>query len=969
MSGIQAKKVAGYVILPGIMPRVGNLFTSGFGYIAFLIAQIYAMVRLLPSNHPYLNPENIGKFNVRQVIAEAANHIVLKKENIDQILIFGVILTGLVLIIIQIAMIIFALIFEPALASYPSAPHPSGTVAGKSIFLTVDPTFDIAFMLLDQVFGIPDMFGSCIEQGVSCQTGTTTIAPTPLPAITPGTRWPFHQALHELFRFYNTGILLIGALIFLYFILIVIGETAVTGTPFGQRFQNVWVPIRLVVALGLLVPINYGLNSGQFITLFAAKIGSGFATNTWVTYNNQIRLGAPFAGGKGANPTGERTSLIGNPEAPDVTPILTAMSVVHSCAAGFYYIDTDDAGTKQYTPDNDLVKAYFFKTAPNWMPNTDSVMEINSGTTYADALSFFNNSDITIRFGEHFDNDGDGEVDAGETELDHCGEIRISIHSASGTGLGPEAVQEYYYTLIRDAWFDANSFGLEAFAFRFASLQLQGATNDPALIHVCNPPSGVTATDVAGGVLGALSTPPVPLCNLAPRTRWQTTYVAQMQTNLQARLGTIWTDYTNATNLYEMNSDILSRGWAGAGIWYNTIARINGNYMSAVRDVPVLSKYPIVMRNIQEIERRENVLITQSNRFCLESVKNTGEITSDMRSVGEVLCKVMKYWNDNGRSILSDEVEISGSVFEDTINLIFGTQPLSAMTDTNVSTHPLTQLTLLGKGLVDASIRNIATASAGSAIGGLGVIIDRVIPGLITPAADFILSTAFVGLTAGLVLYYIVPFLPFIYFFFAVASWIKTIFEAMVGAPLWALAHLRIDGDGLPGTSALNGYFLIFEIFLRPVLTIFGLVAATLIFTAQVRVLHFLWSIVTENLAGFDNDTTIDLVQAGNARISFKRSIVDQFFFSVIYAIIVYMMAIAAFKLIDKIPDNLLRWMGNQVSSFGDINQDSVDGLTRYAALGGATAGRQLSEGVQQAASGAGGSFGNLLARATGAGR
>jgi len=234
-------------------------------------------------------------------------------------------------------------------------------------------------------------------------------------------------------------------------------------------------------------------------------------------------------------------------------------------------------------------------------------------------------------------------------------------------------------------------------------------------------------------------------------------------------------------------------------------------------------------------------------------------------------------------------------------------------------------------------------------------------------ASSFILSTAFVGLTAGLVLYYIVPFLPFVYFFFAVTSWVKSIFEAMVGVPLWALAHLRIDGEGLPGNSAANGYFLLFEIFLRPILTIFGLVAATLIFTAQVRVLHFLWSIVTENLTGFDNDPTINVF--GEGRIAFKRSIVDQFFFQVIYAIIVYMMAIAAFKLIDKIPDNLLRWMGSQVSAFGDMNQeDGVEGLSRYAALSGATAGQSLARGVQTAAQQTGGSVGNLLSRLNGAG-
>ena len=62
-------------------------------------------------------------------------------------------------------------------------------------------------------------------------------------------------------------------------------------------------------------------------------------------------------------------------------------------------------------------------------------------------------------------------------------------------------------------------------------------------------------------------------------------------------------------------------------------------------------------------------------------------------------------------------------------------------------------------------------------------------------------------------LFYIIPFMPFIYFFFAVGTWVKAIFEAMVGVPLWALAHIRIDGQGLPGDAAMNGYYLLLEIF------------------------------------------------------------------------------------------------------------------------------------------------------------
>ena len=79
VSTINAKSVAKYALLPGIIPRLKALFTSGFGGIAYIMAHIYNMVRLLPNNHPYLDAKNIDEFSVRHVIAEAANNLVIKK--------------------------------------------------------------------------------------------------------------------------------------------------------------------------------------------------------------------------------------------------------------------------------------------------------------------------------------------------------------------------------------------------------------------------------------------------------------------------------------------------------------------------------------------------------------------------------------------------------------------------------------------------------------------------------------------------------------------------------------------------------------------------------------------------------------------------------------------------------------------------------------------------------------------------
>jgi conjugal transfer/type IV secretion protein DotA/TraY len=206
-----------------------------------------------------------------------------------------------------------------------------------------------------------------------------------------------------------------------------------------------------------------------------------------------------------------------------------------------------------------------------------------------------------------------------------------------------------------------------------------------------------------------------------------------------------------------------------------------------------------------------------------------------------------------------------------------------------------------------------------------------------------------VALTAGFILYYIVPFLPFIYFFFAVGGWVKGIFEAMVGVPLWALAHIRIDGEGLSGQAAINGYFLIFEIFLRPILIIFGFLASILIFSALVEVLNEIFNLVVANVGGFDvNEEANDTAGTGISYMAFYRTAVDELFFTIIYAVVVYMIGQSCFKLIDQIPNNILRWMNQNVATFNDSREDPAQGLVGTAQMGAQQGLQSMGGGLQK---------------------
>ncbi|MBI3420233.1 MAG: hypothetical protein HY053_08890, partial [Proteobacteria bacterium] len=86
-------------------------------------------------------------------------------------------------------------------------------------------------------------------------------------------------ALRKMMGFFSNAMLVIASLILLYHLIVMVAETAHTGTVGGKETNQLWAPIRLVIAIGLLVPIGgtaeepTGLNSGQYVILQVAKWG------------------------------------------------------------------------------------------------------------------------------------------------------------------------------------------------------------------------------------------------------------------------------------------------------------------------------------------------------------------------------------------------------------------------------------------------------------------------------------------------------------------------------------------------------------------------------------------------------------------------------------------------------------------------------------------------------------------------
>lgn len=876
--------------MPQVLPRLRKLLHSGFSFVSYAMACVFETARLLPRHHPYVNPVNFGKFGIHHVLSQAMMNLKFSRNNIDQIIIFFLILGGIALLMAQIGLMAFALFAGTASA----AAMPTDFLG---FFDSPDPANDISFMILDRIFGIPDIYNSCVAMNTPCLEASQSDGAFPQ---------PYHLALQSMLSFYSTGLLIVAVLILTYYVISILAEWSQTGTAFGRRFNRAWAPLRLVAALGLLVPITYGLNSAQFITLYVAKWGSGFATNGWNFFLDTL--------GTGANTTllGDRANLVARPQSPSPNDLLQFFTIVHTCREAYerVYRGADAVNIQAYqvrTPRPGAGGA----GPPAAGDLAARPITGTFGELWPQLVEWADGGDVVIRFGEL--NSLKYDEERGNV-YPYCGEITLTnigyqVAGAPIMATGSDAIMLAYYIYLVWLPWNGNPGNFPDFANRIVDRTVAAQENQASNMPTA-PEMQAALNWYSGAVDGIV----------------QNGYTTQIAD----------TDWTVTAQKY---------GWAGAAIWYNKIAQVNGLFSAAVFNLPQPTLYPSLMEEIQKQRRAQNADMSGAFRFTPYLTNGKRVELGDERNyqIARAMNQANSLWigQTPGRP---EEVE---NIVMDTIYSFFGLTGLIAMRE-NENIHPLAAMAAMGQAMITNAVKNLAW---GGAAGIFSKVSKGPIKSLAKNIAGFMISVALMGFAVGLVLYYVVPFLPFIYFFFAIVAWAKAIFEAMVGLPLWALAHLRYDGQGLPTQQSMYGYYLLVDIFIRPILIVFGLLGATLIFYASARTLNNTFNIVTSNLTGFDPDAAVKIGAGEMGSLQFKRGPLDQMFFTVMYAMIVYMMGTSCFKMIDLIPDGILRWMGNGAQSFASMANSGDKGseilgktMTQGKQLGGEVGG--LSQSV-----------------------
>lgn len=906
--GIDKGRVAKFVLLPEILPRIFAFFRSGLGSLAYMVAVVFNTVRIIPDNHPYLSAANHGRFSVFQAFAAAADNIAFNKKNIDKISIFVVILTGMAVLLMQFVLLILATFTAKSFAA-------DGPSEYSHFFSNENYETDLVFRIMDIIFGVPGIFDS---QEI-------------------GNAGPFHDALHALFEFYSFGIMLVGVFVILYLTVAIVLETAQSGVPFGKRFEKAWAPVRLILFFGLLLPImptsdddkTYGLNFAQYLVLTAAKLGSNVATNAWLAFDDAIET----------TYLGKEEELIAQPNPPNLDSFVTYMQLAKVCSWAEGRINGRDV--QPY--------AVFGDGAANAVPIGNKV------PSFSDFAEKAKGGTIFIRFGEQDDDlykDEDGAV------FPYCGILTLTIVDRSQPGSA--VMQQAYLELIGCMW-SGSKWG--------KGLSDPGDMKDSALGS--NPNCKSSLSNSRGEAYSKQYSV------VAPRDPYPDA-MNHMEASW-AKLGELRMVSLDLDKAIEtardkqikegdwLNKDVEKYGWGGVGIWYNKIAEQNGALTAAVFAKPEIRKMPYVMEFIQKEKMKQDPATPLSKMFTpiLSSGKSIQFEEPQQREVAIVLNQLMQFWGTQQTvNFIKDlpeshEAALNGNILIDTINLFLGTKGLFDMCK-NTDIHPLAQLSSMGKGMVEHAIRGFGTALGVGAISGVMGLVQGMhnFSQALGAVTSFLMTFASIGLILGFVLFYVVPMLPFIYFFFAVMTWVKGVFEAMVGVPLWALAHLHIDGEGMPGDSASQGYYYILEIFLRPIFIVLGFMGGITIFTAMVKVLNQIFYLVVSNLTGHELTGITGCFAppadpAGgtapdpeNTEEMFKGGVVDEFFYTVVYAIIVYLIALPTFKMVDLVPDHLMRWFGVGITPFGAQDGDAVGDIMTHVSAGAGLVGQKLQGGI-----------------------
>lgn len=394
----------------------------------------------------------------------------------------------------------------------------------------------------------------------------------------------------------------------------------------------------------------------------------------------------------------------------------------------------------------------------------------------------------------------------------------------------------------------------------------------------------------------------------------------------------------------EVVQNLSKQGWWMLGSWYQTFAMANTKLTDAVSAIgstsgPSASGAPgptEAWQTALAAYRTQTANSTASDTIgtppsSAAAAQAAGDSASLFKKVfaapGQRLVQAMITSGDTNRGQVNPLIRLKNmgdyvlGTAETAMGVVIGLQVFQEMKENKLS-------------VVGAAV------AIGNAVTGAGDAYSGVFKAVYPYLFLFILALFMFGITLSVYL----PMVPFVVWFGAAINWLVVVGEGIVAAPLWAIAHLGVDGEGF-GQKSMHGYLFLLNMCVRPFLMCIGFFVGGGILVVGGTFLA----------DGFTS-------AVANAQYSSMTGIVSILALFWLFVQVSLRLVHDSFNLIILLPDQVINWVGgyaaarlgmdaDKISSgfdqgkekAGSTHERGVDRTQRHAGRSGDTGGNGMS--------------------------
>lgn len=772
---------------------------------------------------------------------------------------------------------VFAQTTNPTNNSQNSNPNTSSMTGPQDIFKVPDGSKDLFMKLMSFIAPntgpVPGLMG---------QSGATT---------------PAHTALASAFMAFISALFFIATMQVGWHTISGIVATAQEGKVLGQRWHQVWAPVRVVTGVGFLAPAFNGFCVAQILVLYLMAFGGSLANILWSPYVDTLTSGI-------AKPTAAETQAL-----PQMfNNLVSTNEVVHDVFVHELCYATVQQNYKRRRYSGGALPATLKWTQP-W---TNQISTPGLNATWNLSVMDTPSATTTTVTGNTLDY---GPI---------CGSITVpTVPEASGQGSAnnnPDLNAMATFSNARKNAVDQVALAVRPLAQNagqsyqnYQAASGSGAsTNGPYFATEAS--QGQATNDNSNVANGSIQ---------EATTAFQTARDAYNKAMTDAATKLVQQNSTSTGNNQQSMIDNFKQmakdgGWATAGLYYMTLSRIQGSLFTAANEKP-----QFVSPNPEAADEQLKPILVGN-----QSNNQPGALTQFNewwnQNIAPLSGAAAGQFNPNGANV-GVTTPKSTSIFETLMNLIdvsnLGTSlaswtminPLNAMGDITLMGHKIitSALVMFGAYAGAAGLLSAGGLLAGVANVASGGMIGTIVNAFLTPLAAFFIMMITLILGFGIVLAYVIPMIPYIMVLFFIIGMLTLMAEALIAAPLWAFFHCRMDGQEFVDQVQRPGYMIAFNLLIRPTLMLLGLFMSFFIQGALTWFLSVTFGpAVAQTTSGF-----------GSGPIAF----------TVLLGIFCYLnlqIAIRSFQLITQVPDRVTRWFGYGGENLGEDHEAKTHAQT-----------------------------------------